>query len=134
MEAGSKMYLGEGPKNFLGKALMAQMVKNLPVRQETQVRSLGWKDPLKEEMTPYCSILAWRIPWTGDGGLQSMGSQRDKTEQLTLTLSKGKESQADKCGSATTTSHRHAQCPAFPHTPACSRGRKAVRRIRQSLG
>ena len=39
------MYLGEGPKNFLGKGLMAQMVKNLPVRQETQVRSLGWKDP-----------------------------------------------------------------------------------------
>ena len=90
MEASSKMYLGEGPKNFLGEALMAQMVKNLPVRQETQVRSLGWKDPLKEEMTPHCSILAWRIPWTGDGGLQSMGSQRDKTEQLTLTLSKGK--------------------------------------------
>ena len=120
--------------NYNDVALMAQMVKNLPVRQETQVRSLGWKDPLKEEMTPHCSILAWRIPWTGDGGLQSMGSQRDKTEQLTLTLSKGKESQANKCGSATTTSHRHAQCPALPHTPACSWGRRAVRRIRQSLG
>ena len=86
-------------------------------------------------MAPHCSIFAWRIPWTEEpGGLQSMGSQRDKTEQLTLILSKGKESQADKCGSATTTSHRHAQCPAFPHIPACSQGRRAVRRIRQSLG
>ena len=71
------MYLGEGPKNFLGEALMAQMVKNLPVRQETQVRSLGWKDPLKEEMTAHSSILAGRMQWTKEPGeLQCMGSQR----------------------------------------------------------
>ena len=36
-----------------------------------QVQSLGWEDPLKEEMT-YSSILTWRIPWTEEpGGLHS---------------------------------------------------------------
>ena len=45
--------------------------------QETWVQSLGWEDPLEEEMTTHSSILAWNIPWTKEpGGLQSMGSQR----------------------------------------------------------
>ena len=35
--------------------------KNLPAMQETQVRSLGWKDPLEEGMATHSSILAWRI-------------------------------------------------------------------------
>ena len=39
--------------------LVAQVVKNLPVMQETWVRSLGWEDPLQEGMAS--SILAWRI-------------------------------------------------------------------------
>ena len=56
---------------------MAQIVKRLPAMQETQVRSLGWEDPLEKEMATHSSILAWRIPWTEEpGGLQSMGSQR----------------------------------------------------------
>ena len=38
------------------------VVKNLPERQETQVHSLGWEDPLEEGMTTHSSILAWRIP------------------------------------------------------------------------
>ena len=38
------------------------VVKNLPAMQETQVRSLGWEDPLEEGMTTHYSILAWRIP------------------------------------------------------------------------
>ena len=60
-----------------GTSLMAQTVKNLPAMQETQVRSLGQGDPLEEGMATHSSILAWRIPWTGEpGGLQSMGSQR----------------------------------------------------------
>ena len=29
-----------------------------------QVRSLGWEDPLEEEMASHSSVLAWRIPWT----------------------------------------------------------------------
>ena len=53
------------------------MVKNLPAMHKTQVRSLGWEDPLGQGMATYSSILAWRIPWTKErGGLQSMGSQR----------------------------------------------------------
>ena len=53
------------------------MAKNLPVIQETQVRSLGQEDPLEKGMATHSSTLAWRIPWTEEpGGLQSMGSQR----------------------------------------------------------
>jgi len=53
------------------------MVKNLPAIQETQVRSLGWEDPLEKGMATHSRILAWRIPWTEEpGGSQSMGSQR----------------------------------------------------------
>ena len=45
--------------------------------QETQVQSLGWEDPLEEEMAIHSSIIAQRIPWTEEpDGLQSMGSQR----------------------------------------------------------
>ena len=45
--------------------------------QETQVRSLGQKDPLEKEMATHSSILVWKIPWTEEpGGLQSMESQR----------------------------------------------------------
>ena len=57
--------------------LVAQLVKNLPAVQETQVRSLGWEDHLEKEMATQFSILAWRIPWTEEPGvLYSMGSQR----------------------------------------------------------
>ena len=56
---------------------MAQTVKNLPAMQETQVRSLGWEDPLEKEMATHSNILAWGISWTEEpSGLQSMGSQR----------------------------------------------------------
>ena len=42
-----------------------------------QVPSLGWEDPLEEEMATHSSILTLRIPWTEEsGGLQSTGSQR----------------------------------------------------------
>ena len=35
------------------------------------------EDPLEEVMAPHSSILAWKIPWTGElGRLQSMGSIR----------------------------------------------------------
>ena len=53
------------------------MVKNLPAMQETWVQSLGLEDPLEKGMETHSSILAWKIPWTGEPeGLQSMGSQR----------------------------------------------------------
>ena len=56
------------------------VVKNLPVRQETWVRSLGQKDPLEKEMAIQPSILAWEIPWREKpGGLQPMRSQKSQT-------------------------------------------------------
>ena len=56
---------------------MAQIVKNLPVIQETQVQSLGLEDPLEKGMATHSTVLDWRIPRTEDPGrLQSMGSQR----------------------------------------------------------
>ena len=42
--------------------LVTQMIKNLPAMQETRVGSLGWEDPLEEEMATHSSILAWKIP------------------------------------------------------------------------
>ena len=57
-------------------ALVAWLVKNLPVMQETWVQSLGLEDTLEKGMATHFSIVAWRIPWTEPGGLQSMGSQR----------------------------------------------------------
>ena len=53
---------------LLGASLVAQTVNNLPAMQETQVQSLGWEDPLEKGMATYCSILAWRIPWTEEPG------------------------------------------------------------------
>ena len=47
---------------------MAQMVRNLPAMQETQVLSLGWEDPLGKEMATHSSILAWRISCTEEPG------------------------------------------------------------------
>ena len=51
-----------------GASLVAQMVKNLPAMQETQVKSLGREDPLGKRMAIHSSILAWRIPWTEEPG------------------------------------------------------------------
>ena len=54
--------------------LVARTVKNLPAMCETQLRTLGWEDPLEKEMTTHSTILAWRIAWTENPGeLQSMG-------------------------------------------------------------
>ena len=43
-------------------SLVAQMVKNLPVMQETQIQSLGQEDSLEEGIATHSCILAWRIP------------------------------------------------------------------------
>ena len=53
------------------------VVKNLPAVQKTWVRSLGWEDPLQEEIATHSCIPDWKIPWTEEtGGLHSIGSQR----------------------------------------------------------
>ena len=62
---------------YLWTSLVAQMVKCLPIMQETWVQSLGQEDLLEEEMATHSGILAWKIPWTEEPGrLQSMGLQR----------------------------------------------------------
>ena len=61
--------------NWDGASLVAQTGKNLPALRETWVQSLGWEDPLEEEMATHSSTLAWKIPWMEEpGGLQSKGS------------------------------------------------------------
>ena len=65
--------------NVLDLSQVALVVKNPPTNAG-DVRDagliLGEEDPLEEGMATHSSILAWRIPWTGEpGGLQSIGSQ-----------------------------------------------------------
>ena len=65
--------------------------------QETWVWTLGWEDPLKEEMATHSSILAWRIPWTGKpDSLQSIRLQRVRPDWAT----------------------KHAHTKAFPEVPS----------------
>ena len=62
----------------LTASFMAQMVTNLPAMQETHVQSLSREDPLEKGMAIYCSILAWRIPWTEEtGGLLSSWGHKE---------------------------------------------------------
>ena len=68
---------------------MAQMVKNLPVMQETQVRFLGREDTLEEDMATHSGILAWRIPMDRGACLAIIHgvAKLDTIERLTLSLS-----------------------------------------------
>ena len=57
------------------------MVRNLPAKQDMQVRSLGQEDPLEMEMATLSNILAEIILWTEEpGGLQSTGLQESRTQ------------------------------------------------------
>ena len=78
----------DNKKRLIIASLVAQTVKNLPARQETWVRSLGWEDLLEKGMAADSSILAWRIPWTEElGGYSPWGcKESDMTEWLTLPL------------------------------------------------
>ena len=82
------VWIGIGGRHYASWAsLVAQLVKNLPVMQETWVQSLGQEDPLENIMAAHSSILAWRIPWTEEPGrLQSMGLQRVGHDWVTFTL------------------------------------------------
>ena len=76
-----KQFIGEtiscSPTINFRAFLVAQRLKHLPAMQQTQVRSLGWEDPLEKEMVTHSSIFVWRIPWMEKPGmLQSTGSQR----------------------------------------------------------
>ena len=61
--------------------------KESAAMQETQVRSLGWEDPLEKGMATHSSILAWSIPWTEEfDGLEFMGLLRVRHDQVTNTF------------------------------------------------
>ena len=49
-------------------SLVAQTAKNLPAMQATQLRSLGWEDPLEKGMATRSNTPAWRILWTEEPG------------------------------------------------------------------
>ena len=58
-------------------SLVAQMIKNPPAMQQTQVQSLGLEDPLEKKVATHSSILAWIIPWKEEPDeLQPIGLQR----------------------------------------------------------
>ena len=68
---------------------MVETVKNSSAMQETEVPSLGGKDPLQKEMATHSRTLAWRIPWVEepDGPQSGGGKESDLLERLTLPLS-----------------------------------------------
>ena len=71
---------------FLGGSIE----QNLPAKQETQVRSLGWEDPLEKKMATHSSILVWEIPWTEEpGGLHSTGLRRVRHDLATKQQQQG---------------------------------------------
>ena len=73
--------------HFTGASLVARWVKNLPLMQKMQVRSLGQKDPLEKEMATHCSILAQEIPWIEEPGeLQSTGLPEVRHDRATDAL------------------------------------------------
>ena len=76
------------------------VVKNLPAEQDTQVCSLGWKDPLQKEMVTLSSVVTGEIPWTEEpAGLQSMESQKSWTRFSNWTATNSKTSSIFSCPS-----------------------------------
>ena len=67
-------------------SLVAQMVKRLSTMQETQVRALGWEDPLEEEMAIHSSTIAWKIPWTEEPGRLVYGVTKSRTRLSNFTF------------------------------------------------
>ena len=68
-------------------SLVAQMVKCLPIMQETQVQSLSREDPLEKEMTTHSSTLAWKSGRRNLVGYSPWGrKESDTTERLHFTL------------------------------------------------
>ena len=71
--------------HILGDSAGGSVVKNPPAKQEMQVQSLGWEDPLEKELATHSSILALEIPQTEEPGmLQSMGLQRVRRDLVTI--------------------------------------------------
>ena len=70
------------PGDSVGKE--SAWMQQTPAMQETQVPSLGWENPLEEEITTRSSAPAWEIPWTEEpGGLQSMSNSTVQESYMT---------------------------------------------------
>ena len=70
-------------------SLVTQMVKHLPIVQETQVQSLGQEDLLEKEMATHSSILTWKIPWTEEPGratVHVIAKSRTRLSDFTFTF------------------------------------------------
>ena len=66
----------------LGASVVAQTVKRLPVMWETQVRSLGWEDPLEKEMTTHFSTLTGKSHgWRSMVGYSPWGHKESDTTE-----------------------------------------------------
>ena len=59
-----------------------QYIKRIKLKREMWVQSLGWEDPLKQEMETHSSIFPWKIPWTEEPGGYSLWvcKESDMTE------------------------------------------------------
>ena len=57
------VWIDSSLRDVSSRFYLAQLIKNLPVMQETRVRSLDWEDPLEKGMATYSSIIVYRIPW-----------------------------------------------------------------------
>ena len=81
-----KKLIAQDSSFFSWASLVFQMVKNLPAIQDTQVRSLGWEDPLEKGMATHSSIF---LPEEFHGQRSLVGyspwgcKELDTTEQLT---------------------------------------------------
>ena len=78
-----------GDHNLSRDSLVAQIVKSLPAMRETQVQTLGQKDPLEKKMATHSSIPAWKIPWMEEpvGYSRPWGCKElDTTERFHFTL------------------------------------------------
>ena len=90
--------------HFYRTSLVAQTVKNPSAMQETWVRSLGWEDPLEEDMQPTPVFLPGESPWTEEpGGLQSTGLKRVGHDWATKHSAQGQASDMSVAGKPTGT-------------------------------
>ena len=66
--------------------VVAQVVKNLPTMQETQVQSLGQEGSLEKVMATHSSTLVWGIPWTDDFAGYSPRDRKESDTTVWLSL------------------------------------------------
>ena len=74
--------------NIVWVSLVAQMITNLLVMQETSVQFLGKEDALEKGMATHSNILAWRILWTEEPGEHNPWNYKElaMTDWQTLSL------------------------------------------------